>query len=359
VNAPPTRVSIVGVSGFSGAELALLLDRDPRFSLVAAVGDRWKGEPLGARVRVRGPSAKLAVAPMGEALDAAAMGEVALLATPADASAKLAPALLARGVRVVDLSGAFRLLDPADYPRWYGFEHPAPELLREARYGLPELAAVSGDAPAARDARLIANPGCYATATILALAPLLAARAIDPLGLFADGKSGATGAGRKLEDRLLFNEVAENVSAYRVARHQHAPEIEQALARVAGTAVRVTFVPHLLPIRRGLMVTAFGRLLPGAGNLGATMRAAYEGADEVEVTGVEEVTIASVVHSARARVGATADTARGAAVAIGALDNLLKGAASQAMQNLCAMVGAPRSPLPPAPPPRCGGEGSP
>ncbi len=341
MTAPQIRVSIVGVSGFAGAELARLLEADGRFSLVAAVGDRWKGEALGARVRLVGPSARLAVASMPEALEAAASAEIALLATPADASARLAPAILARGVRVVDLSGAFRLLDPADYPRWYGFDHPAPELLAEARYGLPELPAAAGAAPSARDARLVANPGCYATATILALAPLLAARAVDPLGLFADGKSGVTGAGRKLEDRLLFNEVADNLSPYRVARHQHAPEIEQALARVAGSEVRLTFVPHLVPIRRGLLVTAFGRLLPGAGDLDRTLRLAYEGAEEVEVSAVEDVSIASVVHTARARVGATSDPTRGAAVAVGALDNLLKGAASQAMQNLCAMVGLP------------------
>lgn len=339
VSPSPIRVSIIGVSGYAGGELARLLEADRRFSLVAAVGERWKGEALGTRVRLHGPSARLAVATMRDAESAAASGEVALLATPADASLELVPALLARGVRVVDLSGAFRLLDPTEYPRWYGFEHSAPELLAEARYGLPELPTTAGNAPAARDARLIANPGCYATAAILALAPLLASGAVDPSSLFIDGKSGVTGAGRKLDERLLFNEVAESVAPYRVARHQHAPEIEQALSRVAGAAARVTFVPHLLPIRRGLMVTAFGRLLPGAGEVDAAMRSAYEGAEEVEVSAVDEVTIASIVHTSRARVGATADRARGTAVAIGALDNLLKGAASQAMQNLCAMVG--------------------
>jgi N-acetyl-gamma-glutamyl-phosphate reductase len=342
------RLAIIGVSGYAGAELAMLCSEHPAFSLRAAVADRWQGEALGACTGgVRGPARGLRVVPMRDAAAAALSADVALLATPAEVSAQLAPELLVRGVRVVDLSGAFRLTDPAAYPRWYGFTHPAPELLAEARYGLPEVPGAAGDAPRARTARLVANPGCYATAAILALAPLVARRAVALDALFADGKSGVTGAGRKVEERLLFNEIAENLSPYRVGNHQHAPEIELVLSRVAGAEVKLTFTPHLLPIRRGLTVTAYGRLAEGvdAAAIEAIVAGYFpEGGGEVRVVAPEAVTIGGVAGTNRALVGARGDADRRTAVAIASLDNLRKGAASQALQNLCEMVGVPFSP---------------
>ena len=342
------RLTIVGVSGYAGAELALLCSHHPAFTLCAAVADRWQGEALGACVSgMRGRARDLRVVPMRDAVAAALSADVALLATPAEVSAQLAPELLAGGARVVDLSGAFRLTDPAAYPRWYGFTHPAPELLAEARYGLPEVPGAAGDAPAFREARLVANPGCYATAAILALAPLVASRAVALDALFADGKSGVTGAGRKVEERLLFTEVAENLSPYRVGNHQHAPEIELVLSRVAGAEVKLTFSPHLLPIKRGLTVTAYGRLAEGvdAAAIGEMMAAYYPaGTGEVRVVAPEAVTIGGVANTNRALVGARGDADRRTAVAIGSLDNLRKGAASQALQNLCEMAGVPFSP---------------
>jgi len=336
-----TRVAIVGVSGFSGIELARLLDAHPAFELASAVADRWQGRLLGSEVTLGGPAAAVVVRPMTEVLGAMDGVAVALLATPAEVSAKLAPELLARNVRVVDLSGAFRLATAEDYPRWYKFTHPAPELLREARYGLPEVPAAGSGAPDVRKARLVANPGCYATAAIVALAPLLAAGAIEP-DVYVDGKSGVTGAGRKAEEHLMFSEVAENLSPYRVGNHQHAPEIELALSRVAHRDVRVTFVPHLLPVRRGLLCTAFGRLAGGAPaeSLPQLMERFYAQGGQVRVAAPEQVTLARVVGTPRALVGARGDADRRSVVSIGALDNLLKGAASQALQNLCDMVGA-------------------
>lgn len=335
------RVGIVGVSGYSGSELARLCAAHHAVELRAVLADRWSGKRLDDLLPLTGAAGALSVRPMSDVAALAGEVEAVFLATPADVSAKLAPELVERGLRVVDLSGAFRLGADA-YPRWYGFEHPAPALLPEARYGLPEVPAASGAAPAAAVTRLVANPGCYATAAIVALAPLLAAGAVDP-DVFVDGKSGVTGAGRKIEERLMFAEVAENLSAYKVAQHQHAPEIELALGRVAGRPVRVTFVPHLLPVRRGLLCTAYGRLTGkvAAETIPDLMRRYYAGAGLVDVAAPEGVTIASVAHGPRARVGAVADAERGTVVALGALDNLLKGAASQALQNLCAMVGAP------------------
>jgi N-acetyl-gamma-glutamyl-phosphate reductase len=335
------RVAIVGVSGFSGIELVKLLAGEPRLSLVAAVADRWKNQRLGEHVRVNAPLSELVVAPMSDVHRATETADIVLLATPAEASAELAPALLDRGKRVVDLSGAFRLIKPSEYPAWYSFEHPAPKLLAEACYGLPEVARSNGDAPTARDARLIANPGCYATAAILAVSPLLDAGLIETNGIYLDGKSGVSGAGRKVEERLLFTEVDENLSAYRVGNHQHTPEIELVLSRVAKREVQVTFVPHLLPVRRGLLVTAFARLASSADPSAAAevFKSYYRGRREVEVTEVERVTIARVAWSTHASVGVRVDARTRSVVAIAALDNLLKGAASQALQNVRAMLG--------------------
>ena len=335
-----TRVGIVGVSGFSGMELARLLDAHPAFDLVAAAADRWQGRSLGAELPLRGDAAHLVVQPMTDVVASVERAAIVLLATPAEVSARLVPELVARGIRVVDLSGAFRLASPEDYPRWYGFTHPAPDLLREARFGLPEVPAAGGGAPNLRRARIVANPGCYATAAIVALAPLLAAGAIEP-HVYVDGKSGVTGAGRKAEERLMFAEVAENVSPYRVGNHQHAPEIELALSRVARREVRVTFAPHLLPVKRGLICTAFARLAEGAPaeSLHPLLDRFYASHGQVEVLPPDRVTLARVVGTTRAAVGVRGDADRRSVVSIGALDNLLKGAASQAVQNLCEMVG--------------------
>lgn len=341
MSAPLARVAIVGVSGFSGVELARLVASDARLELVAAYSDAFHDKRLGELVRASGAARELVVRPLRDVEHGADEADIVFLATPAEASVKLAPALLARNKRVVDLSGAFRLEDASAYPHWYAFEHPATKLLAEARYGLPEVPQAAGAAPSARDAKLVANPGCYATAAILALAPLAHAGVIELDGIFVDGKSGVTGAGKKVEERLLFTEVDENLSAYRVGNHQHTPEIEQALARVAGSKVSLVFVPHLLPVRRGLVTTAFARLASNVDPRGVDelFHAFYRGQREVEVAPVERVTIARVALSTHAVVGVRVDPRTRSVVAIAALDNLLKGAASQALQNALAMIG--------------------
>jgi N-acetyl-gamma-glutamyl-phosphate reductase len=338
-----TPVAVVGASGFSGMELCRLVAGAPELELVAAIADRWRGERLGDRVEAEGPAADLVVRPQAElegAVDAAA---IVALATPAEVSIELAPRLLARGKRVLDLSGGFRLEDPAAYARWYGLEHAAPSLLREARYALPELPRTAGpSAPGIGEARLGANPGCYATAAILATAPLLAEGALEPR-VFIDGKSGVTGAGRKLAEPYLFTEIDANVSPYRVGVHQHCPEIELALGRACGRPVAVTFVPHLLPIARGLLTTVFGAAI-GEPDVAAILGRAYAGSPIVRVVAPEQVSIARVARTARAAVGGRADPERRSLVAICAIDNLMKGAASQALQNLVAMA-APAAPM--------------
>jgi N-acetyl-gamma-glutamyl-phosphate reductase len=347
LSSPPprarTRVSIVGVSGYSGIELARLVAAHPSFDLVAAYSDSWAASPLGEHLRLGARAAALVVEPLS-ALGNARASDVVLLATPAEVSVELAPRLLAGGARVIDLSGGFRLKDPAAYLRWYGFEHTAPELLPEAVYGLPEL---TGAVEKIATARLVANPGCYATAAVVALAPLLAAGLVSPEAVFIDGKSGATGAGKKVDARLMFSEVAETVAPYRVGAHQHTPEIEQELSCLAGEPVQVTFTPHLLPIRRGLLVTAYGKLRDGvdADALGPALARYYaERSEQVVVVAPGAVSIADVQRDTHALVGVHADAERRTFVAVAALDNLLKGAASQAVQNLCWMIGAPFAP---------------
>ncbi|WP_242392309.1 N-acetyl-gamma-glutamyl-phosphate reductase [Anaeromyxobacter oryzisoli] len=330
--------AIVGASGYAGLELTRLLARHPRVRLAALYSDRWSGETAGARLPLDGAPAALSYRPLadGEGADA----EIAFLATPASVSAELAPKLLARGVRVVDLSGAFRLADLAAYPAWYGFAHPAPELLAEARYGLPELArdGLSG-------ARLVSNPGCYATAIALALAPLVRSGLVSPEGIAVTGLSGVSGAGRKASEDYSFVELGEDLHAYRLGKHQHVPEIEQTVARFAGACGALSFTPVLVPIRRGILATATLRLAGGASaaDLGAALQAAYGREAFVRPMAAERVSVKDVVRTNRCHVGVAVDARAGVAVAVSAIDNLVKGAAGQAVQALNAAMGWPEA----------------
>jgi N-acetyl-gamma-glutamyl-phosphate reductase len=331
-------VAIVGASGYTGLELTRLLARHPRARITALHSDRWSGERAGARIPLDGPAADLAYLPLQDAEGADA--ELVFLATPAEVSAELAPRLLAKGARVIDLSGAFRLLDPAAYPGWYGFAHPAPELLAEARYGLPELAreALGG-------ARLVTNPGCYATAIALALAPLLRSGLVSAEGVAVTGLSGVSGAGRKATEDYSFVESADDLRAYRVGRHQHVPEIEQTVARYAGACGPISFTPVLVPIRRGILVTATLRLAgaPSAADLTAALARAYEREPFLRVLAADRVMVKDVVRTNRCHVGVALDARAGVAVAVSAIDNLVKGAAGQAVQAMNAAMGWPET----------------
>lgn len=337
-------IGVVGASGYSGIELCRLLAQHPDLTLRFAASDRWEGETVRARTGIGGMVGAVRYRSVDAALADAPGCAAVLLATPTDVSLRLVPGLLEAGVRVVDLSGAFRLRSAAAYPLAYGLEHPAPALLAEAVYGLPELGrqGLAGT-------RLVANPGCFATAAALAVAPLLAAGLLAPEAVVVDAASGVTGAGRQAKEDYSFAEVDEDVRAYRVLRHQHTPEIAQTLARAAGRAAALTFTAHLLPVRRGILATVSARLQPGTApeRLRAALEAAYGGEPLVEVVGgPEEVSLRSVVGTPRARVGvacALGGFDPGRVIVISALDNLLKGAASQALQNLNAMLGLPET----------------
>jgi len=307
------RVSIIGASGYSGMELVHILRGHPNIKIVAAGSDKLNARPI-ENPGTTTPSGLMYVA-QAEAIDADC--DVALLATPAEVSLELAPKLLAKGRRVIDLSGAFRLRDASLYLKFYGFEHRQPELLAEAVYGLPEL-----DRTRQANARLIANPGCYATAIQLALAPIhYEGRAI------VDAMSGVTGAGRKATEDFSFSEISNDVRAYRVLKHQHTPEIEQQLAS------RVTFVPHLLPVKRGILATC---------HIDAKHVDFSRYANEPFISlapSANDVKLVDVVGTNKCRIGYSTDGEH--VVVIAAIDNLVKGAAGQAVQNLNLMLGLP------------------
>jgi N-acetyl-gamma-glutamyl-phosphate reductase len=245
----------------------------------------------------------------------------------------------------VDLSGAFRLA-AADYPGWYGFEHKAPQLLAEAVYSMPE---VTGNVDKLRTARLVSNAGCYPTPSSFAVLPLLRAGLVEPDPIFIDAKSGTTGGGRKAAEDWSFSELADDIKAYKVLRHQHQPEIERALVLGGAPGARVAFTPHLLPVRRGILAAAYLRLRSGAGGAdpaAAVRRALVDfaaGKPFVRIVAPEAVRLQAVVGTNRVVMGAAVDAARGMVVSLAAIDNLVKGAAGQAVQNANLMFGLPET----------------
>jgi N-acetyl-gamma-glutamyl-phosphate reductase len=330
-------IGVVGATGYSGALAARLLAAHPGFTLAFCTSDAAAGEPVSARL---GFASDLVFRPNGDAAKEAQGVDAVVLATPAEASARLAPAMIDAHKVVVDLSGAFRLGDPASYPTWYGFAHPSPALLDRAHYGLPEL--FGPHRRASDGSALVASPGCYPTAALLALAPLLREGLIEPRGLIVDAKSGVTGAGRRALEEYSFAEVDEDIRAYKLLSHQHSPEIARGLAasaRPGEAPIELTFVPHLLPVRRGILATCYARPRPGATGraVAACLAQAYEASAFVKVAPPEKVTLGAVVGTNEARVGAVANG--DVVVATASIDNLLKGAAGQAVQSLNLLFG--------------------
>ncbi|MFZ0041055.1 MAG: N-acetyl-gamma-glutamyl-phosphate reductase [Solirubrobacteraceae bacterium] len=322
-------VSVFGAAGYAGALSARLLHRHPSFDLqtVTARSD------VGFRLDDLYPHHRVPLVLEELDLDRHSDVDAAIVAYPHGAAAEVVAALVRRDVRVVDLSADFRLRDPAVYEEWYR-PHPEPELISQAVYGLPEL---YRDEIA--DAAIVANPGCYPTASILALAPLARAGIIEDLVI--DAKSGVSGAGRAATDKTHFVTVDENLNPYGVPRHRHTPEIEQELAAL-GSELRITFTPHLIPLDQGELVSCYVRPSGGADADGveALYRDAYESEPFVEVTaalpGVRDVRETNIC-----RISVQRDDRTGRVIVFGAIDNLWKGAASQAVQNLNLMFGRP------------------
>lgn len=332
----PIRVTVVGGTGYTGAELVRLVLSHPSLELAAVVGHKTAGEPIAQVLPSLQGVLDGSVQPFDP--DAIANGaDVAFCALPHAASAEAVSALRERDLPVLDLSADYRFDDLSVYEAWYG-KHPVPQRLSEAVYGLVEL-----HREAIRTANLIAVPGCYPTAATLALAPLIDAGLVKTEALIVDAKSGVSGAGRGLSTATHFPEVAEGVRAYKAGAHRHGPEIEQELSRVAGTSIRVAFVPHLVPMSRGILATCYAQPVADDVTAEACTRAArelYEGSPSVRVLdeGQHPDTL-WVRGSNRLLVAYLRDLGSGTIVAMSAIDNLVKGASGQAIQCMNVRFG--------------------
>lgn len=328
--------AVIGATGYGGVELVRLLRGHPQVRLAYLSSETYAGKRL-AEVypHLVGMDDEL------RSLEAEAVArecQVALLAVPAGTSLEVTPRLLAAGLRVVDVSPDFRLRDPGAYAQWYGREHTSPELLAEAAFGLPEWyrEAIAG-------ARLVAAPGCYTTAAVLALAPLVADGLIEASDIIVDGKTGVSGAGRtSLRVEYHFPEANGDAAPYGVGGHRHLPEMLQALADVGAEGARVTFVPHLLPMTRGILMTVYARPAAGAGAevVREALRRRYQEERFVHVLpeGLWPHTkLTSGTNHCFLGVGQ--DRATGRLVVAAALDNLGKGMAGQMVQCLNLMLG--------------------
>lgn len=336
------RVGIVGATGYVGAELIRLLARHPDVEIVGLQGRGRDREPIGA---THGHLATTGL----HVDDAAPDADAVFLALPHGTAAAMVPDLAAHGTAIIDLGPDFRLRNPADYPTWYGFEHPVPELLDDAVYGLPELHRPELAALRHASRAIVGSPGCYPTTTLLALAPLARAGLIGDL--VVDAKSGVSGAGREAKPDMMFGEINESVRAYGVDGHRHVAEIEQELAWLGGAAgvdnpgsAPVDFLPHLIPMTRGILSACHVRPTrpTSQAELDELYAAAY--ADEPFVTVVAAPPATKHVSgSNHARVFVRHDQRTGRVLVIGVLDNLVKGAAGQAVQAFNVVHGLPET----------------
>ena len=334
------KVGIVGGTGYTGVELLRLLVQHPEAELSAITSRQEAGKAVSAVFpSLRGRVALAFSHPDQAALDKC---DVVFFATPNGVAMGEARALLAAGARVIDISADFRFKNAAEWERWYKVKHAAPELLAEAVYGLCEV-----NREQIRSARLVANPGCYPTSVQLGLLPLLEAGVVDVDHLIADAKSGLSGAGRKMEQHLMHAEAADNFMAYGLTGHRHWPEIRQGLARAAGRDVGLVFTPHLTPMIRGIHATLYARITKEVDFQGLFEKR-YAGEPFVDVMppgshpDTRSVRAANVCRIAvhRPREGAsTSDTL----VVLSVIDNLMKGASGQAVQNMNIMFGLPET----------------
>jgi N-acetyl-gamma-glutamyl-phosphate reductase len=340
------KIGVLGASGYTGAELLRLLLAHPQAEIVLLTADRRAGKPMADVFGQFAPFALPTLTSIEEADWAALKLDIAFCALPHGTTQKVIKDVLARAprTRVVDLSADFRLVDPAAYARWYGHAHAAPELQKEAVYGLTEIYRDK-----IKTARLVANPGCYTTCAELPLIPLLKAKAIDPDEIVIDAKSGMTGAGRSAREDMIFAEVSEGFHAYGVGHHRHMAELDQELSHAAGREVIVTFTPHLVPMNRGLLATIYVRGVKAApadlhSLLAKALAKAYAAEPFVHVLPFGTTPQTRHVRGSNMTfIGVAADRIPGRAIIVTALDNLTKGASGQAVQNMNVMLGLPET----------------
>ena len=329
-------VGIVGGTGYTGVELLRLLAQHPNARLRVITSRKEAGTPVaGMFPNLRGRVALDFAVPSVATLTGC---DVVFFATPNGVAMGEARALLEAGVRVIDIAADFRLRDVALWEKWYGMKHACPDLVAEAVYGLPEV-----NREQIRTARLIANPGCYPTAVQLGFLPLLEAGIVDPQHLIADAKSGTSGAGRRAEVHMLLAEASDNFKAYGVPGHRHHPEIAQGLARVAGAPVTLVFTPHLTPMIRGIHATLYARLTAPA-DLQALFEQRYASETFVDVLPAGSHPDTRSVRGANiCRIAVHQPQAGDIVVVLSVIDNLVKGAAGQAVQNMNIMFDLPEA----------------
>lgn len=331
------RAGVVGGTGYTGVELLRILAQHPDVELSMITSRSEAGMPVAEMFpNLRG---HVDLAFSVPDVDRLAECDVVFFATPNGVAMTQVPELLARGVKVIDLAADFRLQDTAEWQQWYGMPHACPDVLAEAVYGLPEV-----NREQIRGARLVANPGCYPTSVQLGFLPLLKAGLIDPASLIADSKSGVSGAGRKASVNHLLCESGENFNAYSVAGHRHLPEIRQGLLAGSGQQVGLTFVPHLTPMIRGIHATLYGQLNDVSADLQALFEKAYENEPFVDVmpAGAQPQT-RSVKGSNMCRIAVHRPQGGHTVVVLSVIDNLVKGAAGQAVQNMNIMFDLPET----------------
>jgi N-acetyl-gamma-glutamyl-phosphate reductase len=336
------KIGVLGASGYTGAELVRLLLCHPQSKIILLTADRRAGKSMADVFAQFTPFALPTLTSVEEA-DWQALGlDVAFCALPHGTTQNVIKELLARAPRtkVVDLSADFRLADPAAYARWYGHAHAAPELQKEAVYGLTEIYR-----DRIKNARLVANPGCYTTTAELPLIPLLKAKAIDPDEIVIDAKSGMTGAGRAAREEMVFAEVSEGFHAYGVGHHRHMAELDQEFSRAAGREVIVSFTPHLVPMNRGILATIYVRSSKATPqDIHALLAKVYAPEPFVHVMPFGSTPQTRHVRGSNMTfIGVAADRIPGRTIIVSALDNLTKGASGQAVQNMNVMLSLPET----------------
>ena len=327
------KVGIVGGTGYTGVELLRLLAAHPEVQLQAITSRSEEGVAVADMFpNLRGHVDLRFSAPDPAVLSAC---DVVFFATPNGIAMTQVPELLAAGVKVIDLAADFRIKDIAVWEKWYGMSHACPDLVEEAVYGLPEI-----NRAAIRSARLVANPGCYPTAVTLGFLPLLEAGLIDTDALIADAKSGASGAGRGANVAMLLSEVDNSFKAYAASGHRHLPEISEKLGLLAGTPVGLTFVPHLLPMIRGIHATLYGRLRADESDLQGLYERRYADEGFVDVLPAGSHPETRTVRGGNiCRIALHRPQGGDTVVVLSVIDNLVKGAAGQAVQNMNVMCG--------------------
>ncbi len=334
------KASIIGATGYTGAELVRILSRHPQVELVALTTQSYVGQEMGQVF----PHLKVATTKVCSAQDVpkvARESDVIFTALPHGLSVPIVQEAIANGAKVVDLGADFRLDDVNEYEKWYKVEHHAPELLAEAVYGIPEI-----NRSQIAQARVVGNPGCYPTSTVLGLAPLLKNSLVATNSIIIDAKSGVSGAGRGLSLGSLYAECNDSIKAYNIGAHRHTPEIEQELSKLAGEQVVVSFTPHLTPMTRGILSTIYGNLTRELSQqeVHDLFSAYYAKEPFVQVLPIGELPQTKWCYGSNyCFLGVVVDPRVKRVIVVSAIDNLVKGAAGQAVQNMNLMFGLPET----------------